>query len=122
MAYVWACWRLNCWIFDLPQTDKRLFTFLETDGCFADGIATATGCWLGHRTLRLMDYGKVAATFVDTRFGQAFRIWANPDSRRYAQQAEPLARSHWHGQLAAYQTMRADKLLCWQPVELTLSP
>ena len=30
---------------DLPQTDKRLFAFVETDGCLTDGIAVATGCW-----------------------------------------------------------------------------
>ncbi len=29
---------------DLPQKDKRLFTFIETDGCLVDGIAAATGC------------------------------------------------------------------------------
>ena len=32
---------------ELPQTDKRLITFVETDGCFADGVAVATGCTLG---------------------------------------------------------------------------
>ena len=57
----------HCSICELPQTDKRLYTFVETDGCFADGVMVATGCSLGHRTLRLIDYGKVAATFVDTR-------------------------------------------------------
>jgi formylmethanofuran dehydrogenase subunit E len=51
---------------ELPQTDKRLYTFVETDGCFADGVSVAAGCWLGRRTMRLMDYGKVAAVFVDT--------------------------------------------------------
>ncbi|MBI5930482.1 MAG: TraR/DksA C4-type zinc finger protein [Chloroflexi bacterium] len=106
---------------DLPQSDKRLFTFLETDGCFADGVAVATGCWLGHRTIRLMDFGKVAATFVDTQSNQAIRVWAHPESRRYAAEAEPTARSHWHAQLAAYQTLPANKLLCWQPIQLTIS-
>jgi formylmethanofuran dehydrogenase subunit E len=50
----------------LPQNDKRLFAFVETDGCFYDGVAVASGCWVGHRTLRLMDYRKVAVTIVDT--------------------------------------------------------
>jgi formylmethanofuran dehydrogenase subunit E len=50
----------------LPQNDKRLFAFVETDGCFCDGVAVASGCWVGHRTLRLMDYGKVPVTIVDT--------------------------------------------------------
>jgi formylmethanofuran dehydrogenase subunit E len=51
---------------DLPQNDKRLFTFVETDGCLIDGLAVATGCWVGNRTMRVIDYGKSAATFVDT--------------------------------------------------------
>ncbi|MBZ0301158.1 MAG: TraR/DksA C4-type zinc finger protein [Anaerolineae bacterium] len=105
----------------LPQTNKRLYTFLETDGCFADGVAVATGCWLGHRTLRLMDYGKVAATFVDTQTHRAIRVQVHAGARRFAGESEPEARSRWHGQLAAYQTLPADKLLCWQPVELTVS-
>lgn len=106
---------------DLPQTGKRLYTFLETDGCFADGIAVATGCWLGHRTLRLMDFGKVAATFVDTHTDRAFRISIHPEARQIAREAEPDARSRWHAQLAAYQYLPVDQLLVWQPVQLTVS-
>jgi len=105
----------------LPQRNKRMFTFLETDGCFADGVAVATGCWLGHRTLRLMDFGKVAATFVDTTTGRAFRISVHPDSRAAAAEIEPDARSRWHGQLAAYQRLSNEQLLRWQPVRLSLS-
>ena len=106
---------------DLPQPNKRLLTFLETDGCFADGVAVATGCWLGHRTLRLMDYGKVAATFVDSKFDRAIRIGVHPDARYSAREAEPDARSRWHGQLAAYQHLPADQLFVWQPVQVRFS-
>jgi len=38
---------------DLPRRNKRLLAILETDGCFADGIEVATGCTVGHRTLRI---------------------------------------------------------------------
>ncbi|RMG69998.1 MAG: formylmethanofuran dehydrogenase [Chloroflexi bacterium] len=105
----------------LPQTNKRLFTFVETDGCFADGVSVATGCWLGRRTMRLMDYGKTAATFVDTKTEQAIRIWANPNCRQLAADYVPKAQSRWHMMLEAYQIMPADELLCWRNVELTLS-
>src|SRR3712207_2562556 len=60
---------------DLPQTEKRLLTFVETDGCFADGVSVVTGCWLGHRTLRLVEYGKGAGTFVDRQRERAIRVW-----------------------------------------------
>ncbi len=104
----------------LPQSDKRLLTFVETDGCFADGVAVATGCELGHRTLRLMDYGKVAATFIDTKTGQAIRVTPNPAARTSAVLCTPNERSRWHTMLAAYQIMPTDDLLCWQEIHLTL--
>jgi formylmethanofuran dehydrogenase subunit E len=104
----------------LPQSDKRLLTFVETDGCFADGVAVATGCELGHRTLRLMDYGKVAATVIDTKTGRAIRVAPNPAARQNAARYAPNERSHWHTMLAAYQAMPTDELLCWKEVHLTL--
>ena len=105
---------------DLPQSDKRLFTFVETDGCFADGIAAATGCTLGHRTLRLMDYGKVAATFVDTTTDEAVRIYPQPSSRQAAADWLPKTESPWHAMLEAYQQLPTQALFCWQTVHLTL--
>ncbi|KAB8141324.1 formylmethanofuran dehydrogenase [Chloroflexia bacterium SDU3-3] len=104
----------------LPQEDKRLLAFVETDGCFADGVAVATGCWMGHRTMRLIDYGKVAATFVDTRTNQAVRIAPSPHARAAAAQALPHAKSRWHAQRDAYQTLPDSVLLCATPVEVTL--
>jgi formylmethanofuran dehydrogenase subunit E len=106
---------------ELPQTDKRLYTFIETDGCFADGIAVATGCWLGHRTMRLMDLGKVAATFCDTKTGRCVRMWPHPASRERAAACTPGARSRWHGQREAYQIMPDTELLCFREVTLALS-
>jgi formylmethanofuran dehydrogenase subunit E len=106
---------------DLPQGDKRLFAFVETDGCFADGVSVATGCWLGRRTLRLVDYGKVASTFVDTHTGQAIRISPNPLARSHACRYAPDAPDPWHAQLIAYQLMPTSELLSVQQVTLTLS-
>ena len=106
---------------DLPQTDKRLLTFVEVDGCFADGIAAATGCTVGHRTLRVIDYGKVAATFVDTRSGDAVRIAPHPNVRQAAYNHAPKAQSRWHAQLEAYQIMPDAELLVAQPVALSIS-
>lgn len=105
---------------ELPQKDKRLFTFVETDGCFADGLAVATGCTLGHRTMRLMDYGKTAATFVNTMTDRAIRVYPHPSSRAAAANYCPDAKSHWHAMLTAYQQIPAAELFSWQPVELTI--
>lgn len=105
----------------LPQADKRLFTFVETDGCFADGVAVATGCWLGHRTMRLIDYGKVAATFFDTQTERAFRLWPQPNARQTAVCFAPNTNGHWQSQLEAYQMMSADDLLCVAEVQMNIS-
>src|SRR5574338_784982 len=64
--------------------NKRLLVILETDGCFADGVIAATSCTVGHRTLRVEDYGKVAATFIDTKTGQAVRVAPVLDIREQA--------------------------------------
>lgn len=95
----------------LPQTDrKRLFVFMETDGCAADGVSVSTGCWVGHRTLRIIQFGKVAATFVDRQSGSAFRITPHPQSRDRATEALPEVRG-WEAMLRAYQTLPDDQLL-----------
>lgn len=106
---------------NLPQTNKRLLTIVETDGCGADGISTATGCWVGRRTLHVMDFGKMAATFVDTWDGRAVRIVPTPASRELASLAAPEAQNRWEAYLLGYQRMSDEALLDVQPVTLTLS-
>jgi len=105
---------------ELPQRDKRLYAFVETDGCFTDGVTVATGCSVGHRTLRLFDYGKVAASFVDTKTGNAIRIWPNPQCRTRAANYAPTAPNRWQAQLEAYQIMPAEELLSSCGIELLI--
>jgi formylmethanofuran dehydrogenase subunit E len=106
---------------DIPRTDKRLFTLAETDGCAVDGLSAATGCTVGHRTLRVIDFGKVAATIVDVKTGEAIRIAPRPDIRLTASRLFPKAKSRWHAQLDAYRVMQAADLLSTQPVQLNHS-
>ncbi len=98
---------------DVDETwhHKRLFVFVETDGCFADGVSVATNCWLGHRTMRLVDQGKVAATFVDTDTGRSVRIVPHPLSRLRAEVYALDAPGRWHAQRDGYQMMPTDELL-----------
>lgn len=105
----------------LPQSNKRLITIVETDGCFADGIAVATGCELGHRTLRLVDFGKVAVTFIDTVTENAFRISMCCESREHAAALKNHNASRWQAYLDAYKVMPADKLFVVKPVKLLFS-
>lgn len=103
---------------ELPQSHKRLLTLVETDGCFSDGVAVATNCWVGRRTMRVEDYGKVAATFVDTHSSQAWRIVPHADARTLAAAYAPEATNRWQAMLLGYQRMPTDELLVAQRVKL----
>jgi formylmethanofuran dehydrogenase subunit E len=103
---------------DLPQTDKRVLAIVETYGCAVDGIAVATGCTAGHRTLRVEDYGKVAAVVVDTAIGRAVRIAPRKDIRASALAYAPPGSTTWEAQLIGYQKMPDEELLCVEEVEL----
>ncbi len=103
---------------ELPQQRKRLLTIMETDGCGADGVAVATNCWVGRRTMRIEDYGKMAATFVDTQTETAVRIFPHPDCRRLAPRYAPEAKNRWESYLLGYQRMANEVLLDFQAVRL----
>lgn len=102
----------------LSRAEKRLLALVETDGCFADGVSVATNCWVGRRTLRVEDYGKVAAAFVDTQTGRSVRIAPRPEARRRAAAYAPEACDTWEAQLLGYQRMPDDELCGVQPVRL----
>ena len=96
---------------DVPQTKKRLLVIVESDGCFADGVSTASGATVGHRTLRVEDYGKVAAVFVDTFSRRSIRIAPHLDVRQRAEfYAPPGEERHYFSQLHGYQVMPLDEL------------
>ncbi len=105
----------------LRRDDKRLLTFVETDGCAADGVSVATGCRVGGRTLRVVDFGKVAATFVDTVTGCAVRVSPAHDIRERVWAYAPTAKNKWQAQLLGYQRMPDEELMVAQSVVLTVS-
>lgn len=59
---------------DPLEKNHDLMVYVEIDRCATDAIQAITGCTLGHKTLKVVDYGKFAATFIDTRNGKAFRV------------------------------------------------
>lgn len=101
--------------------NKRLLVIVETDGCGADGLAVATGCRVGQRTLRVLDIGKLAATLVDTVTSKAIRLAPAHDSRTLACEMIPDAESRWHAYLEAYQFIPDSQLFSVQEVELVRS-
>jgi formylmethanofuran dehydrogenase subunit E len=101
------------------QGNKQLLVITETDGCFADGLSAATNCTVGHRTLRVEDYGKAAATFVDTHTGLAIRVAPALDIRTCAYQFAPHEPRHYFAQMQAYQIMPDEEMLTVTKVQLT---
>lgn len=107
--------------FTTPAVKKQLFVICETDGCFVDGISAATGCKVGHRTLRIEDYGKVAATFIHTKLDRSVRVVPRPDIRERAHAFAPGETRRYFAQMIAYRLMPDDELLTVQEVSLTVS-
>jgi formylmethanofuran dehydrogenase subunit E len=101
-----------------PPKKKELLVITETDGCFVDGVIAATGCTVGHRTLCVEDYGKVAATFVDTRTGYAVRVSPTLNVRERACLYAPGEPRHYFAQMQAYQIMSDAQMLSIQEVVL----
>jgi len=104
--------------FDEPPTKKQLLVISETDGCFVDGVIAATGCTVGHRTLRVEDYGKVAVTFVNTTSGYAVRIAPRLDVRERAAAFIPNEPRHYFAQMQAYQSMPDEEMFTVATVEM----
>ena len=105
--------------FSEPPTKKQLIVISETDGCFVDGVIAATGCTVGHRTLRVEDYGKVATTFVDTKTGRAMRVAPRLDIRERACSFAHAEPRRYVAQMQAYQTMPDEEMFIVQEVALT---
>lgn len=70
-----------------------LIIFTEVDRCMTDGIQAATGCSMGHRSLRLIDNGKFAATFVDIDGKKAIRISASEKCMTYENWMEQIVKN-----------------------------
>lgn len=95
---------------------KNLVVFVEIDRCATDAIQAVTGCSLGKRTLKHMDYGKMAATFVHVPTGEAVRVAARDDARERASAYAPDVAGPRRAQIAAYQIMPEAQLLRLEPV------
>jgi formylmethanofuran dehydrogenase subunit E len=101
---------------------KRLVTFVEIDRCATDAVALVTGCRLGKRALKFLDWGKVAATFVDVNSGKAIRIAAKESSKALARQLHPEIPDKNQQQVLAYREISDDDLFAMQWVKVDLPP
>ncbi len=100
---------------------KRLVTYVEIDRCATDAVALVTGCRLGKRALKFLDWGKVAATFVDLESGRAVRIVAKESSKQLARGMFPELNRE-QGQQKAYRLIPDEELFDRQWVRVELRP
>jgi formylmethanofuran dehydrogenase subunit E len=105
-----------------PVTTKTTLVYIETDGCFADGIRVATGATVGHRTLKVQDLGKIAATFTDLKTPKSVRLALRMDIREKALAYSPEESRRYYAQLKGYLVMPEIELFSYQWVELIVPP
>ena len=104
-----------------PKGSKKLIVYVEIDRCATDAIQSVTGCKLGRRTLKYVDYGKVAATFLNTEPSRSVRVVARDDSREKVSGYAPEIANKSEAQLQAYMVMPMEELFTFQEVQVTLS-
>ena len=100
---------------------KHILVFVEIDRCAADAINTVTGCRLGKRTMKYFDYGKLAATFLNTKTGEAVRIAALDSSREAADKCFTEIDSKYERQLRAYKVFTDEQLFKIERVSVNVS-
>lgn len=108
---------------DPAGTDrKRLVTYVEIDRCATDAIGVVTGCRLGKRALKFVDFGKMAATFCDIRENRAVRVAAKESSKQRARELFPDIADKNQQQMRAYREMPDGELFDAQWVRVTVEP
>lgn len=99
---------------------KKLFVWVEIDRCVTDAITAVTGVRLGRRSLKYLDYGKVAATFLNLAEDRAYRIVAKEESRELADALFPSNSDKKERQMLTYRQSEASVLFKVQEVRLRL--
>jgi len=95
---------------------KKLIVFVEMDRCTADAVAHVTGVKLGRRSLKFVDYGIMAATFVNLETDKAFRVLSTEESRGLVDAYAPEFADKSSQQLNAYKRMPDNVLFRVQRV------
>jgi formylmethanofuran dehydrogenase subunit E len=83
----YACGQLGI---DDPPSYRDLVVYVEMDRCASDAVSVTAGVTLGKRRLKWVDYGKMAATFVDLASGRALRVAPRPEVPHAGRDTDPL--------------------------------
>jgi formylmethanofuran dehydrogenase subunit E len=99
---------------------KKFIVWVEVDRCMTDALSAVTGVRLGRRSLKFLDYGKVAATFLNTETGRAVRLAALDSSRALADARYSSVESKKERQMRAYREASDAELFKIEKVSLEL--
>lgn len=101
---------------------KKLYTIVEIDRCATDAIQSVTGCSLGKRSMKYLDHGVMAATFVNLETGKGVRITALEEAREHASKYCSGIENKYARQLEAYKVMAEDELFKVEHVHVEIPP
>lgn len=108
-------------IYDPRGADrKKLIVWVEIDRCMADAVGAVAGVSLGRRSLKFLDYGKVAATFLNQQTGEGVRVVALDSSRELADTLHPEIGSKKERQMLAYRELPDELLFKAEAVSVKL--
>lgn len=99
---------------------KSLYILVEIDRCATDAIQSVTGCSLGKRSLKWLDHGIMAATFVNLSTGKALRITCMEEAREKADNYAPGIEDKYKQQLEAYRFMPEEELFRIEDVKVEI--
>lgn len=104
---------------NMPQI-KKIIVYVEMDRCATDAISYVTGVKLGRRSLKFIDNGIMAATFVNLETQRAFRIVSTETARDLAPELVPEIEDPRQQQLEAYKIMDDKDLFTVAEVKVTV--
>ena len=110
--------------FDLPLRGndiKKIIVYVEMDRCASDALAHTIGVKLGRRSLKFVDFGVMAATFINLATDQAYRVISTEESRDLASVYAPEVGGKMDRQLLAYRRMPDHVLFRVQKVRVKLN-
>lgn len=107
------------------EQGEELVIFVESDRCATDAIISVTGRTPGKRSIRMMDYGKMAATFVNSGTGEAVRICVRTDFEEKVRRAARIREAEGEEEaalLSALASIPEEELLRIRRVKVDIRP
>lgn len=99
---------------------KHIVGIVEVERCLADAVAVASGLRFGRGSLKLINQGLLAVSFLDMTTGRAVRLVSREEARALAPSYAPRAANFQAAQVMAYRVMPDAELFDASWVRITL--